>query len=132
MSSLVLLGDTSGQITLAAPATAGTTTLTLQANTGTLALQTDGIGFSQTWQDVTASRVSGTTYYNTTGRPIFILPNPVQSTSQTTNASINGVVVLQMSGSGNSFQYIVPLVIPVGASYSCTANGGFTRWFELR
>jgi hypothetical protein len=35
MSSLVLTGDTSGQVTLAAPAVAGTTTITLPATTGT-------------------------------------------------------------------------------------------------
>ena len=36
MSSLVLTGDTSGQVTLAAPAVAGTNTITLAAQTGTL------------------------------------------------------------------------------------------------
>jgi hypothetical protein len=36
MASLVLTGDTSGQVTLAAPAVAGTTTLTLPATTGTV------------------------------------------------------------------------------------------------
>jgi hypothetical protein len=36
MSSLVLTGDTSGQVTLAAPAVAGTTTITMPAVTGTM------------------------------------------------------------------------------------------------
>jgi hypothetical protein len=36
MSSLVISGDTSGTVTLAAPAVAGTTTLTLPATTGTV------------------------------------------------------------------------------------------------
>jgi len=36
MSSVVISGDTSGAITLAAPAVAGTTTLTLPATTGTV------------------------------------------------------------------------------------------------
>jgi hypothetical protein len=36
MSSVVINGDTSGAITLAAPAVAGTNTLTLPANTGTV------------------------------------------------------------------------------------------------
>jgi hypothetical protein len=35
MSSLVLTGDTSGQVTVAAPAVAGTNTITLPASTGT-------------------------------------------------------------------------------------------------
>jgi hypothetical protein len=37
MSSIVIAGDTSGTVTLAAPAVAGTTTLTLPTTTGTLA-----------------------------------------------------------------------------------------------
>lgn len=36
MSSIVVSGDTSGAITIAAPAVAGTNTLTLPANTGTI------------------------------------------------------------------------------------------------
>ena len=40
MASLVLTGDTSGQVTIAAPAVAGTNTLTLQAATATNAVNT--------------------------------------------------------------------------------------------
>ena len=40
MSSLVLTGDTSGQVTVAAPAVAGSNTLTLQAATATSAVNT--------------------------------------------------------------------------------------------
>jgi hypothetical protein len=42
MSSLVISGDTSGQVTLAAPAVAGSNTLTLQAATGTMSVNTLG------------------------------------------------------------------------------------------
>jgi hypothetical protein len=40
MSSVVISGDTSGAITVAAPAVAGTNTLTLQAGTGTNSMNT--------------------------------------------------------------------------------------------
>jgi hypothetical protein len=42
MSSVVISGDTSGSITLQAPAVAGTTTLTLPATTGTVFTTTGG------------------------------------------------------------------------------------------
>ena len=42
MSSIVISGDTSGAVTLAAPAVAGTNTLTLQAATATNAVNTYG------------------------------------------------------------------------------------------
>jgi hypothetical protein len=45
MSSVVIAGDTSGTVTLAAPAVAGTTTLTLPATTGTVVV-TNGSGIA--------------------------------------------------------------------------------------
>ena len=43
MSSIQIAGNTSGSITLSAPAIAGSTVLTLQSITGTVALITDGV-----------------------------------------------------------------------------------------
>jgi hypothetical protein len=48
MSSVVISGDTSGQVTLAAPAVAGTNTLTLQAATATSAVNTLGTAVAST------------------------------------------------------------------------------------
>ena len=48
MASLVLTGDTSGQVTIAAPAVAGTNTLTLQAATATSAVNTLGTAVAST------------------------------------------------------------------------------------
>ena len=48
MSSLVLKGDTSGQLTIAAPAVAGTTTLTLPATTG-IVLNDATVGVCRAW-----------------------------------------------------------------------------------
>lgn len=44
MSSIKLVGSTSGEITIAAPAVAGTNTLTLPANTGTIVTSESGVG----------------------------------------------------------------------------------------
>jgi hypothetical protein len=43
MSSIVIAGDTSGTVTLQAPAVAGTTTLTLPATSGTIALTSGAV-----------------------------------------------------------------------------------------
>ena len=58
MSSISILGDTSGSVLLQAPAVAGSTTLTLPATTGTLALASTIPAFSaysNTSQSVTSS-----------------------------------------------------------------------------
>jgi len=61
MSSVVISGDTSGAITLSAPAVAGTNTITLPASTGTVALtsQINGPAFSATRTATTQSISSG-------------------------------------------------------------------------
>jgi hypothetical protein len=51
MSSVVIQGDTSGSVTLAAPATAGSVTVTLPATSGTMAVS----GASQSFTDVAAT-----------------------------------------------------------------------------
>jgi hypothetical protein len=61
MSSVVISGDTSGAITLAAPAVAGTNTLTLPAVTGTLAV----VGASGTTLQTVISQDAGSSTSST-------------------------------------------------------------------
>ena len=58
MSSLVIAGNTSGTVTLDAPAVAGTTTLTLPASTGTI--QIGGPAFSYYQSTAQTSIANGT------------------------------------------------------------------------
>lgn len=93
------------------------------------------LGFGQTWQDVTGSRASGTTYYNTTGRPIFVScrsPEPTDGITMV-NLTISGITVARggygRSGVGDNGADTCCGIVPPGASYSCT---GYTAWYELR
>jgi len=64
MSSLVLTGDTSGQVTIAAPAVAGSNTLTLPASTGNVLASTAvSASVSSTVTNKIAINIGGTTYY---------------------------------------------------------------------
>jgi hypothetical protein len=77
MSSVVISGDTSGAITLAAPAVSGTNTITLPALTGTVALtSTNGAWTSYTptvtAQTGTLTTVSATGYYQTIGKTCIV------------------------------------------------------------
>lgn len=128
MSSLVLTGDTSGQVTLAAPAVAGSNTATLPLATGELSmLGTSG----QTWSDVTASRVSGTTYTNSTGKPIQVQFG-IQSSSSSAVSSIVGGVTIYSSGVVSNDQ-TVNFIVPTGLTYSITfTNRSVGVWAELR
>lgn len=73
------------------------------------------LGYGQTWQVVT--RTTGTTYYNTTGKPIALtIQNGTGNVS--TAVTINGVTQAIYGVGGCSG------VIPVGASYSIVLSGG--------
>ena len=47
MSSLIVAGDTSGSVTISAPAVAGTPTLTLPTTSGTVLTSASSIGTAQ-------------------------------------------------------------------------------------
>lgn len=126
-------------------ATAGTwaSAPTVVQGTGGQALAAmSSIGYGQTLQNVTGSRALGTTYYNTTGKPIVI---HVEVGSISTNASsllvnINGggAVAFAMGNPGGSVTSTFcngVTVIPPGASYAVTATGtgaNLQLWSELR
>ena len=94
------------------------------------------VGVNQTWTNVTASRSTGTTYTNTTGRPIMVVVSPTASGSLigTFNIAGSAVGVVQHTpsggGGGGPFFYI----IPNNVSYSVTNNSNFaiSTWYELR
>jgi hypothetical protein len=82
MASLVLTGDTSGQVTIAAPAVAGTNTLTLPALTGTiLTNKTAGTVLqvvSSTKTDTFSSTTTGS-WLDVTGLSLSITPSSASS-----------------------------------------------------
>lgn len=88
------------------------------------------IGVGQTWQDVTASRSAGTTYTNTTGRPIqlSVTFDPI---GHTTHFQVNDVGVLPSNDVG---YYHVFCVVPAGATYRLGSIGSVVnlKWAELR
>jgi hypothetical protein len=97
-----------------------------------------GLGLSQTWQDVTASRASGVTYTNSTGKPIQVnVAGTCSNGSANLYLSINSAVVI-MGGqvtniAGQTGQ--VGAIIPPGATYFFSVTVGTvtpTYWAELR
>jgi hypothetical protein len=102
MSSVVLTGDTSGQVTLAAPAVAGTSTITLQAATATMSVNTLGTAVAST---------SGTSI-DFTGLPSWIKRITVMLNGNSRSGTSHTLIQLG-SGSITTTGYI---------STSCTVN----------
>jgi hypothetical protein len=129
MASLVLAGDTSGSITVSAPAVAGSNTVTIPASTGTMALTSDVIGVGQTWQDVSASRTAGVTYTNSTGKPIMVATRTT-ATAADFSITVSGVVAALCSNAATT-RIFLTTIVPNGATYVVSGyQAGF--WSELR
>lgn len=114
-----------------APLDTNTTQIATTAFTKTKS-ESVAIGIGQTWQNMTASRVSGTTYTNSTGKPIFILAYVYSGSNQAMSGFIDGIQVTYSLTNGTvaSLAITTTLLVPNGSTYSIT--GGITKWMELR
>ena len=138
MTSLTLLGDTSGPVVLDAPAVSGSTVLTLPTTSGTILTTAStatanslnaGLGVNQTWQDVSGSRTAGVTYTNSTGKPIMV---SIRTTATATDFTItvNGVVTAQVTNIATTRMQMTTIV-PNGSTYVVSGYQGGS-WAELR
>ncbi len=94
-----------------------------------------GLGYGQAWQDVTASRATGVTYTNSTGRPIQVSIKATQGAGGSGLIKVNGVnVALLFALSGGDFMY-ASFIVPDGQTYTYTITAGSQTiglWSELR
>lgn len=120
-------------ITEATAGTWATAPSTIQGVGGQALASLSSLGYGQTWQDVGASRALGTTYTNSTGKPITL--SVVCSASSSTvqlflNINGGGAKMLASGVWGLN----LCAVIPPGATYAVTTNGpgSLNQWMELR
>lgn len=102
------------------------------ANTANTALNALGVG--QTWQNVTTSRALGTTYTNTTGRPIQILVQYYDSGSRGgATFKIGGLSRKTADIYGDTdYPFWFSAVVPNGVTYSISGAVILPAWWELR
>ena len=92
------------------------------------------LGVKQTWQDLTASRSSGTTYTNETDSPIMVtVRGDASNANFTMTAVVDGVTIGVMQHTLGGYDLTIPLVVPPKSTYSVTvSNGAIVGWTELR
>ena len=90
-------------------------------------IQSDAaIGYGQTWQNLTASRASGTSYTNSTGKSISVM---VVASADSPIVVVGGVTITASSSGVRTATFIVPNT----STYTITiASGSFASWSELR
>jgi hypothetical protein len=111
MSSVVIAGDTSGTVTLSAPAVAGTTTLTLPSTSGNV-VATSG-GYVPTSQ-LASGTADSTTYLrgDQTWASVSSTPTTAQVLSATAGASAGAVGTYAFLGALSAFS------VTVGTNYA--------------
>ena len=119
MSSLAIAGDTSGQVTISAPAVAGTNTLTLQAATATSAVNTLATAVAST---------SGTSI-DFTGIPSWVKRVTVMFASVSTSGTSFIQVQLGDSGGVETTGYVSVMTNSGGGG---TIDTSITTGFGIR
>lgn len=116
--------------TQASAGTWATAPSTIQGCGGQALTAMSSLGYGQTWQDVTASRAYGATYYNTTGKPIMVICSCSTSGVQTIVFRVNAADIAQYTG--NSVNTVLSQIVPPGSYYSLQNGTIIQFWSELR
>jgi hypothetical protein len=96
------------------------------------------VGYGQTWQNVGASRSTGTTYTNSTGQTIMLaITGLITGTVAFADwLEVGGVVVARVGGVGSTANMpaYAYAIVPAGATYKLNTVTGasFNYWAELR
>jgi hypothetical protein len=135
-ANAVLLGNGTNALQTVAPSTSGNVLTSNGTTWVSSAPPSAGLGIGQTWQSVIGSRALGTTYTNSTGKPIFVYIVVSLSGNGDTVLTLNGVT-LDGPASSASGSVFTPcsFIVPDGNTYNLTATGGsvgITAWGELR
>jgi hypothetical protein len=103
---------------------------TIQGCGGQALTAMSSLGYGQTWQ--APSRALGTTYYNTTGKPIFVGVTRTSTTTDGFGIFINSVQQFVASAATGSSIATMSFIVPPGASYSVNSGvSAVNSWAEL-
>lgn len=119
--------------------------------TGTVAIEGDSykknesdalmLGINQKWTDVKSQRSKGTTYTNTTGKPIVVMLSALITGG---GSGINSTMTIddvdfafksggQDGSSGNTWKgSAISIIIPTNSKYKFESMGNIESWLELR
>jgi hypothetical protein len=102
-----------------------------QAGVVSFTAQEQQIGVGQTWQDVFGSRVVGTSYQNTTGKPIMLAIEMAASASgESLQVSVDNSAWINIGRGSNAGNYYG--IVPPSWYYRLASGADIQSWAELR
>jgi hypothetical protein len=131
----IILGDGSNPVKFVAPGADGNILTSNGVTWVSQARPNLSLGVDQTWQNVTSSRSKGTTYTNTTGRPIMAnISMSAASVTTITTFTVAGVQVARISGDDDfNPAQTISAIVPAGATYVLSGGSNTVNyWAELR
>lgn len=115
--------------TQAVAGTWATAPSTIQGMGGQALAAMSSLGYGQTWQNVSGSRATATTYYNTTGKPIVVIVTA--GLGSNLQPTVNGVSLSVSAANSASNRNAVTFIVPPGGNYSMDVPT-IVGWVELR
>tara|TARA_R110000822_G_scaffold182404_3_gene321991 strand:- start:2235 stop:2549 length:315 start_codon:yes stop_codon:yes gene_type:complete len=88
------------------------------------------IGVGQTWEAVTGSRSLGTTYTNSTGKPIHVLVT-ITAGGGISDLTVGGVLIAKFETQSTVYTQC-GFIVPDGVTYVISSNEVLILWAELR
>jgi Lower baseplate protein N-terminal domain len=120
------------ELATTAEAAAGTDTTRAVTAAGVEAhMVANALGWGQTWQNLTGSRATATTYTNTTGRPIEVKVIYTGGGVYEANFLVDGLQVQYETRPAGAW-VTVGAIVPNGSTYRATSTGTYNAWAELR
>lgn len=130
----VVIGNGTSAMTAVAPSTAGnvlTSNGTTWASTTPAVIKGLGLG-GEVWNNVTGSRVKGTTYTNSFSYPIQVIVAGGKGGDSGGVLFINGNKVAESYVSAANHQWTVTAIIPPSSTYKCDGTyATIITWYEL-
>lgn len=90
------------------------------------------IGIGQGWTNFIGSRAIGTTYTNTTGRPIRLRIVFAGTTAAATALVVNGTSLSGASIGAMAYGAVISEIISPGETYSVISNAAIAMWWEKK
>ena len=129
------LATLTGAVVLNNTLTSTSTTQALTAAQGKV-LNDQAFGVGQNWMDVKSERSLGTTYTNTTGKPIYVkFVNEFYNYGDPVEVFVNNIKLLSVDkGIGVGWLGDTSFVVPAGQTYKVTKEvyPNIQSWWELR
>lgn len=99
---------------------------------GTIALVEQTIGINQTWKNLTGSRKTGTTYTNSSGKPILVALTGQGEGDNSAKITVDNVTIAILGGI-RLYSIIrgVSFIVPPGSKYLVESTAVITAWSEL-